>query len=41
MRRRCASIDLAWRCPFAKDTLVLPDGALSIVTSIAERLDAA
>ena len=33
-------IDLAWRRPFAKETVVLPDEALSIVTSIAERLDA-
>ena len=31
-------IDLAWRRPFAKDTVVLPEEALSIVGSIAARL---
>ena len=34
-------IDLAWRRPFGKDPVVLPDEAVSIVSYIAERLDAA
>lgn len=34
-------VDLGWSCPFASEVVVLPDEALSIVTSIAERLYAA